>query len=391
MAGNFLSQLLSTENSVESEEDARCSVCLQAYYTLTDNGAIECEIRLPCGHSMGSMCAFTWLNSNNTCPFCRQEFFPAQPRPYLEHGIMENDAPILPMAADAPRILREDGDDLGLVEAVRLYCSAPCWNEAIFSELFRMAEPMAETLRQHAQSFHYCRDEIAGAAIYIASHLLGHPRSSLEISRIALVHEDRIRSFYRRIYDDREILIDPSMLEVLGRGRLEDVLTSLLPSDSDEEVIHHEDEAFGFPINPRLLRSLCVRFCHQLGHRDSIVYLAQQIAERIMEESHHGVCLHTTITAVSIFMALHLVGIDASFEQVSVIGVAASTIQDSYRQLYPRRNRLITLGSLEYIGRYNKSGVLAALTSLSWPLLTPDEERRLEFVRHYDESHSPIQ
>lgn len=368
MAENFLSQLLTTENRVESKEDGRCSVCLQVYGTLTDTGAIECEVRLPCNHILGSMCPFTWLNSHNTCPFCRSEFFPAQPRPYLEHGIMGHETPNLPVATEWPEIL--DHDEGYLLETVRHCCSTPYYNDAISSELFRMAEPMAKALRLRVQIDDFGLDTIAGTTVYITSHLLGHPRSPLEISEVVHVDERQIRSLYTHVYADREALIDSSMLELLGRGRMDDVLTLLLPSDSDEEVIRHENEASRFPVNARLLRTYCCHFCHQLGHRGSVVRLAEQIAEKIRQGSYPGICLHITITAVSIFMALHLVGLDTSFEQIQhLTGVAASTIQDSYHRLYPHRNRLITSGSLEYIGT---SRVLGALTSLPWPPLHPE-------------------
>ena len=85
MAEAFLSQLLVSENRVQSEENAQCPVCFQKYGTLTDTGATESEIRLPCNHTLGSMCAFKWLKSSNTCPFCRKELFAAPLHPRSEY------------------------------------------------------------------------------------------------------------------------------------------------------------------------------------------------------------------------------------------------------------------------------------------------------------------
>jgi hypothetical protein len=33
----------------------------------------EEAVKLPCGHILGFVCAKTWLDSNNTCPYCRQK------------------------------------------------------------------------------------------------------------------------------------------------------------------------------------------------------------------------------------------------------------------------------------------------------------------------------
>ena len=87
MSQEYLNRLLSTpENRVQEE----CVICREPYGTLnTETGIIEAEIRLSCGHTVGSACIVTWLRDNNTCPHCRKEFFPRQPRPYLEHGIMD--------------------------------------------------------------------------------------------------------------------------------------------------------------------------------------------------------------------------------------------------------------------------------------------------------------
>ena len=374
MAEAFLSQLLTTENRVDSKDDAHCFVCLQTYGTLTDTGAIECEIHLPCNHRLGSMCAFTWLKSHNTCPICRHAFFPAQPRPYLEHGIMGHITPNPPVTARAPEILDDnEGIQEILSEIVRHCCSTPDWDDEGLIEALRIAEPMAEALRQRVQADGFCLDSIAGATVYIVSHLLGHPRSSLEISRVLYLAEHRIRSLYNHIYADRESLIDPSMLEELGRGHMEEVLAFLPSPDSNEEVIGNEYEPSSYSVNARFLGSLCGRFCHQLGHRGSVVHLVQQMAEAIRGGSYPGVHLHITISAVSIYMAFHLMGIDTSYGEIQhLTGVAARTIQDSYHRLYPQRNHLIDSRSLEYIGRHDRSRILGTLILLSWPPLHPE-------------------
>lgn len=97
MSELFLADILKIENSVKSDSSQPCCICLQDFGTLTSNtGVIECGVRLPCSHCVGSSCIATWLGSNNTCPVCRHVFFPAQPRPYLEHGITADEVPHRP-------------------------------------------------------------------------------------------------------------------------------------------------------------------------------------------------------------------------------------------------------------------------------------------------------
>ena len=90
---DFLERLLRTaENRVYSKQGTHCMICLEDYNTLnTSTGIVEWEIRLPCGHGLGSSCIVTWLQTNNSCPACRSNVFSQQPRPYLEHGIMDTD------------------------------------------------------------------------------------------------------------------------------------------------------------------------------------------------------------------------------------------------------------------------------------------------------------
>ena len=117
MAEAFLQNLLQQHKSIQNE-DQRCAICSEAYGTISlENGTLEVEMRLPCNHTVGSACIAQWLKDRNSCPICRREFFPAQPRPYLEHGVMDSEEMI---RAGDPRNIRELNDEycaqLGLDE-----------------------------------------------------------------------------------------------------------------------------------------------------------------------------------------------------------------------------------------------------------------------------------
>lgn len=103
MSPEFLERLLSTpENRVRSKQGSSCMICLEDYNTLnTSTGVVEWEIRLPCGHGVGSSCIVAWLRTNNSCPACRATFFPQQPRPQLEHDIVGRAS-----MAPAPALIR---------------------------------------------------------------------------------------------------------------------------------------------------------------------------------------------------------------------------------------------------------------------------------------------
>ena len=89
MAEAFLDGLLQTTNITQSD-DQNCVICLQETGKISrETGYVELLVRLPCTHLVGSGCISRWLTENNSCPICRREFFPAQPRPYLEHGVMD--------------------------------------------------------------------------------------------------------------------------------------------------------------------------------------------------------------------------------------------------------------------------------------------------------------
>lgn len=58
---------------------------------------------------------------------------------------------------------------------------------------------------------------IAGACIYMASHLMDQGKSAKEISLVAGVSDGTIRHAYKLIYPDRERFINPKWLQE-GKG-----------------------------------------------------------------------------------------------------------------------------------------------------------------------------
>ena len=89
MAQKFLEGLPKV-NTEDLPKGSGCMICQEAYSTrIEEDGTMESAVRLPCGHDIGVDCIRTWLSlekeAKNSCPACRMRFFPAQPRPYMEH------------------------------------------------------------------------------------------------------------------------------------------------------------------------------------------------------------------------------------------------------------------------------------------------------------------
>lgn len=95
MAQQFLDGLPKL-NPGDLTAESSCIICRELYNTeAAEDGAAESAVRLPCGHDIGAACIRKWLSDDkearNSCPACRMTFFPAQPRPYLEHGVFNAD------------------------------------------------------------------------------------------------------------------------------------------------------------------------------------------------------------------------------------------------------------------------------------------------------------
>ena len=251
MAENFLSQILIDDNRVESEVNAQCCICLEQYGTLKERGMTECEIRLHGDHTVGSMCAWTWLktNNNNNCPQCRKVLFPADPNP---HDIMEDVVLSLPLASSEPdssddeTVNSSDDDDEStpgsplddtvpelfdedaetFSDEMKDGCENLFAEEDVFMEALCVAEPIADALKgsEHEITDGYSLDTIAATTIYIASHLLGYPKSYREVARELEVEEFLICSLYTNIYDNKEDLID-----LIGTYDIDGVLDNLAP------------------------------------------------------------------------------------------------------------------------------------------------------------------
>lgn len=63
---------------------------------------------------------------------------------------------------------------------------------------------------------------VAAASIYMASHLLGKPKSAREIGQMAGVSDGTIKTSYKFLYQERDKLIDPEWI-ANGKGKMENL------------------------------------------------------------------------------------------------------------------------------------------------------------------------
>ena len=288
MAQAFLHELLQAHNTVHIKGE-RCGICLEGYRTLSrETGNIEVGIRLPCNHSVGSACIAIWLKDNNTCPICRREFFQAQPRPYLEHGIMDGQGD---EEEEAHR-------DIGEINEV--YCA----NLGLDMDACRISEMLIQKLTEpaHLREGH-SQSCIVAVSIYMASHLARQATSPRSISDVSDVGAYHIRESYNALYHERENLTNPRMLslleEVYGQTRR---LNWPLPGNelSDEQIDN-------FPAW-RKLKECCVEGCHELRLDARVTDLTAHIAAELFSAGLRARLSSREMTAASIYMALHLVG-----------------------------------------------------------------------------------
>lgn len=66
---------------------------------------------------------------------------------------------------------------------------------------------------------------VAAACIYMASYLLGKPKTAKEISQVAGVSDGTIRTAYKYLYQERERLIESAWIAD-GKGKMENLPAS---------------------------------------------------------------------------------------------------------------------------------------------------------------------
>ncbi len=354
MAEAFLDELLQTPNSIQSD-DRNCVICLQETGRISrETGYIELLVRLPCTHCVGSGCIARWLKENNSCPCCRREFFPAQPRPYLEHGVMEGQED-----EDQEDEDQEDEDQENeelppdrpdLERLCEDYCSQLCLDRRtanVAKVISLNVLPVGILSHMVIESLD---NVLAAVSIYITSCISGHPRSPREILRVRDMFGDRIgerysidadniRENYGIFYDRRQHLITVPWFE--GHRAVD--WASIAHQVSDNQIECYRD----LPA----MQILCAGKCEQLQVKVPVRELSQHIAANLVQAGfrllgHTEVSIFVSqseIAAVSIYIASHLVGQPIDREIIQLLNIDEyEDLRSIYRVVRGKCDQLVS-------------------------------------------------
>ena len=331
----------------------------------TETGIIECRIRLPCdpNHTVGSACIATWLKSNNSCPLCRHEFFPRQPRPYLEHGIMENES----LDFYYPEIISRlavRSESSGLVEPL---CLRYGYLLGLHIYTIRLSQGIGGGASELAAVNGRSEVAIAATSIYIASHFLGDPRSLTEVAQVAGVNEGTIHNLYRQFQSQPQLPTPEELREDLGialrtHGASAPALPTYPPLDHDFGQFENSQDVERVaeilsPI-PRelLLPSTLARTTHRLARK--LEYMASFTAES-------PPCL----AAVCLYMAAWLTWEPLALNEIlQATRVTKEEVHALYSRIYPVRAQLIDIELINIINLGNRQDVYARFPSVGYTM-----------------------
>ncbi|CAD6583177.1 MAG: hypothetical protein ASARMPRED_001251 [Alectoria sarmentosa] len=370
MAEAFLRRLLQNENRVPSDEEQKCIICLEECGTMNpETGLLELAIRLPfCRHIVGSGCIAQWLRSNNTCPMCRHVFFPAQSRPYLEHGIMEGQTDrVQTNRAQTVRGQIFSGPVSGVLDylgEIGHLCDRYCTQLGLRPGIAHLAKSVFANLVEPGSANAIIQphgdDCVIAVSIYIASHLAGHPRCSPEISTVmddvGFLH---IRNTYN-LLTDRSWIADHGIRDELNEDL--NVQTLTWPPHGDE--LTARESALAEVLNHCSLQFL------RLGL--SVPYTMFPMAQNIASRAWNIASLHETrrspqtLAAACMYMAGYLVGSFPRLSRISRVSeVSEEAIAEVYGLLRAERERIVRERWLQSLWRQDQ-----APPGLEWALRT---------------------
>lgn len=203
MSQTFLNQLLNNpENRVQSEQGEQCSICLEEYDTLnTSTGTIECQIRLPCNHSIGSLCVVTWLQTGKNCPVCRAVFFGAASLAAITRS---DDGPGVPLSESqenqSPALFVADiFHNLDFPPQASPQAHVP-------TQILRLATSMASRFTEFPDGQAFSTRCVAAVNIYMAARIWGRSLDLRDIARAAGIEVHEVTHLYQIMYPLRDQL-----------------------------------------------------------------------------------------------------------------------------------------------------------------------------------------
>ena len=287
----------------------------------SETGIIECLIRLPCNHLVGSHCIATWLHDNNTCPVCRREFFPTQSRPHFIRNIIINldddDAGDVRGEQHGLQLLAEEIDWITwLLELSPAVCR--------LSRLIGRLSFSLDALRGDS------RRARAAVSVFAASHLLGRGVTADRLAPVVELTRHSIYETYGRMYSERRILSnDRNFIILVGawseRARARSPTAPDWPRPMYADAISNmmashfeaEHETILIEVTIGIVSILAIQW-----------YFVDEEISRVI--------------ALSIYLASYLRQIPVSCAEISAAtGVSVGDLRATYAAFYPDREDLL--------------------------------------------------
>ena len=306
----------------------------------SETGIIECSIRLPCDHLVGSHCLVTWFHHNNSCPICRREFFSAPLRPRLENetaGGFRDDDDGGDDEDNAASSALSSSDDSGEGDDSETRLDRLLRDTRRFSHRLRLvyaAEYLARIIANHM--FHMdamldCRRwHKAAIANFVAANLVHYRVTLDEISAFTNIAQETLLNCYRTFYPERETVINEEFLFLLRedperatRGDLP-VLDWPLPDFTG---------AWWYTIGDKLAT--------QVG--TDVIEHSRRLFLMLVNQRYLNAENSSNVAALSIYLAYCLGNTPTrSCEEIaSAVGVSESDVRTIYALFYPHRQDLL--------------------------------------------------
>ena len=304
----------------------------------SETGIIECSIRLPCDHLVGSHCLATWFHHNNSCPICRREFFSAQPQPRLEHETAQEDGDGGDHDdAAASSALSTTSDDSGEEDDSDIRLSRLLRDTRCFSHRLRLmyaAEYLAQLIAKrmfHMDALLNCRrSHKAAVSNFVAAHLVHHRVTLDQMDALAEFTQGTLLDCYRMFYPERETVINREFLFLLR--------------EDPERVTRGDLPALDWPL-PDFTGMWWDTIADKLETRtgNGLIQHSRRIFLMLMNQTYFNAESSSNVAALSIYLASCLghTPTTSCGEIASAMGVNESDVRTIYALFYPHRQDLL--------------------------------------------------
>ncbi|KAM0804381.1 hypothetical protein BDR22DRAFT_885641 [Usnea florida] len=319
--------------------------CLEECGSLSsETGIIECSIRLPCNHLVGSHCLVTWFHHNNSCPICRREFFSAPLRPRLENetargfGDVDDDddggddddnaASSALSSSDGSgegddsetrldRLLR---DTRRLSHRLHLVYAAEYLAQLIAQRMFRM-DALLRCRPRHK----------AAVSNFVAANLVHHHRPLDLIGTLTYIGQETLLNCYRMFYPERETVINGEVLFLLR--------------EDPQRAARGDLPVLDWPL-PDFTRGWWYMIADRLetqAARTDLIEHSRRLFLILVNQRYLNAQSSSNVAALSILLASCLghTPTRSCGEIASAVGVNESDVRTIYALFYPHRQDLL--------------------------------------------------